>query len=532
MSTAASLDALLAAAAADAGDVTALVCGPRRYTYAELDATVREAAAAWLADGLAPGDRVAVWADNSPDCAIAMLSVIVAGGVLVPLNPRYTASEVGALLPRVRCRYVVASGRTAGRELAAEVLPIAGDARVVALADDPPAGAVGWDALRGLARGARRAAATPGELAAIQFTSGTTGRPKGALLRQAPMISTARTWASVVGLGRGDRYPVLYPLAHVGGFKTGLISCLHARATIELLPVVSAEGIVALVRGGGVTVLNAPPTAQAYVLAARRAGQLPGDLGIRTAVIGSAIVPPDLVRGLVADLGVGDVVIGYGLTEATGVCAMTRRGDPIELVCGTIGRAIDGVRIRVRAADRRAASGHHGAFAGGEVEVGEIEVSGENVMAGYLDDPAATAEAVQDGWLRTGDLGWIGDDGYVRLAGRAKDLVIVGGFNVYPAEVENVLGSHPAVREAVVVGMPDDRLGEVTAAFVVPSGQSDVDADALVAWCRDRLANFKVPRQVWVVDDLPRTAHGKVSRAELAARVSSGSAAAAGPPPR
>jgi acyl-CoA synthetase (AMP-forming)/AMP-acid ligase II len=511
-----SLDALLAAAAADAGDVTALVCGDTRYTYAELDAATREGAAVWLRHGLIPGDRVAVWADNTAECAVAMLSIILAGGVLVPLNPRYTRREVAELLPRARCRVVVASDRTARRELAAEAMAVAGDADVVVLGAHVPAGGRSWRELVDANAGARRASAIPLDIAAIQFTSGTTGSPKGALLRQAPMITTARTWSRVVGLGRGDRFPVLYPLAHVGGFKTGLISAIHARATMVLVPVVSAESIVDLVRAGGVAVLNAPPAAQAYVLAARRAGELPGDLGIRTAVIGSAIVPPSLIRGLVEDLGVADVVIGYGLTEATGVCTMTRRGDPVEVVCDSIGRGIDGVDVRIRAtADAP----------GGEPVVGEIEVRGDNVMAGYLDDPEATAEAIHDGWLRTGDLGWIGPDGYVHLAGRVKDLVIVGGFNVYPAEVEHALGEHPGVRDVAVVGVPDQRLGEVTAAFVVAADPGGVDGDALVTWCRPRLANFKVPRWFWFVDELPRTPLGKVSRkalGELATRMSSG----------
>jgi len=308
----------------------------------------------------------------------------------------------------------------------------------------------------------------------------------------------------VVGLRRGDVYPVLYPLAHVGGFKTGVISAFHARATSTLVPQVSSASIVEIVRSGRVAVLNAPPTAQAYVLAARRSGALPGELGIRTAVIGSATVPPALVRGLVEDLGVADVVIGYGLTEATGVCTMTRRGDPLELVSGTIGRPIDGVEVRVNPTGDGAADG-----------VGELEVRGANVMAGYLDDPAATAEAMHDGWLRTGDLGWIGPDGYVRLAGRTRDLVIVGGFNVYPVEIEHALVDHPAVREVAVVGLPDSRLGEVTAAFVVGGG---IEPDALLAWCRERLANFKVPRHLWLVDELPRNAMGKIVKTDLARR--------------
>ena len=494
---------LLRAAAADAPDVVALSCDGQDLTYRELAATIGRAAQAWHQHGLRPDDRVAVWADNSLDCALVMLSVIVAGGILVPLNPRYTVAEVAAILPRAACRYIAAASSAGGRTLAADVVGVAGGAEVVTLAGSPAPGTIGWHELLSRADDAPLPHRSS-ELAAIQFTSGTTGRPKGALLRQAPMLDTARTWSDVVGLRRGDVYPVLYPLAHVGGFKTGVISAFHARATSTLVPQVSSASIVEIVRSGRVAVLNAPPTAQAYVLAARRSGALPGELGIRTAVIGSATVPPALVRGLVEDLGVADVVIGYGLTEATGVCTMTRRGDPLELVSGTIGRPIDGVEVRVNPTGDGAADG-----------VGELEVRGANVMAGYLDDPAATAEAMHDGWLRTGDLGWIGPDGYVRLAGRTRDLVIVGGFNVYPVEIEHALVDHPAVREVAVVGLPDSRLGEVTAAFVVGGG---IEPDALLAWCRERLANFKVPRHLWLVDELPRNAMGKIVKTDLARR--------------
>ncbi|WP_433377910.1 AMP-binding protein [Streptosporangium sp. CA-115845] len=502
-----SIDALLAAAAEDAADVTAVICEGQTLSYAELDARVRAGTAAWQSQGLRPGDRVAVWAVNTIDCAVAMLSAIVGGGVLVPLNPRYTSSEVGEILPRAACGFVVAPDLFLGRRLAEEALSTAGGAGVVTLGEDVPEGGAGWRDLVERADGRPVSPVPAGDIAAIQFTSGTTGRPKGALLRQEPMFSTARTWSDVVGLRRGDIYPVTYPLAHIGGFKTGLISAFHARATIVLVPVVSATSIIDVVRTHPVTVLNAPPAVQQYVLAARLAGDIPGELGIRTAVIGSAIVPPTLVRGLIDSLGIDDVIIGYGLTEATGVCTMTRPGDSFDLVCGSIGRPIDGVRARVWAPD-----------ATGDPLVGEIEVIGDNVMVGYLDDPVATAEVIHDGWLRTGDLGWIGDDGYVRIAGRARDLVIVGGFNVYPAEVEHTLAEHPQVREVAVIGVPDERLGEVTAAFVVPedgTGGRDVTGEELIGWCRERLANFKVPRRVWLVDDLPRGAVGKVAKAEL-----------------
>ncbi|MEV0595526.1 AMP-binding protein [Nonomuraea cavernae] len=499
-----SIDALLAAAAKDAAEVTAVICEGSTLSYAELDARVRAGVAAWQGHGLRPGDRVAVWAVNTIDCTVAMLAAIVAGGVLVPLNPRYTSAEVSEILPRAACRFVVAPDRLLSRRPAEEALPIAGDAGVVTLGEDVPVGSAGWNELVGRF-GREPAVPVPaGDIVTIQFTSGTTGRPKGALLRQEPMVSTARTWSEVVGLGRGDVYPVTYPLAHIGGFKTGLISPFHARATLVLVPVVSATSIAEVIRAHPVAVLNAPPALQQYVLAARRAGDLPGELGIRKAVIGSAIVPPALVRGLIDDLGIEDVIIGYGLTEATGVCTMTRPGDPFDLVCGSIGRPIDGVRARVWAPG-----------ATGDPVVGEIEVSGGNVMAGYLDDPEATDEVIHDGWLRTGDLGWIGDDGYVRIAGRARDLVIVGGFNVYPAEVEHALDEHPLVAEVAVIGVPDERLGEVTAAFVVPEAGRGLTEEELLAWCRERLANFKVPRHVWLVEELPRGAVGKVAKSAL-----------------
>lgn len=536
---------LLHAAATDSAERVALRGEGRQLTYRQLHAVVAQAAIAWHVAGLRTGDRVAVWAGNTVDCAVTMLSVIVAGGVLVPLNPRYTVPEVSGLLARTGCRFIVATDAIAGRNLAAEVMPVAGGVPVVVLGEDVPAGARAWSELYAAGAGRPTPRFEPSDLAAIQFTSGTTGRPKGALLRQSPMVSTARTWANVVGLQPGDTFPVLYPLAHVGGFKTGIISAMHARATMVLIPVVSAPAIVDLVRAGGISVLNAPPTAQSYVLEARRRGELPGDLGIRTAVIGSAIAPPDLVRGLVTDLGVADVVIGYGLTEATGVCTMTRRGDPVELPCTTIGRAIDDVEVRIcpssaagtETSGADATSSGAGAAslsvgAAGDPVVGEIEVRGPNVMAGYLDDPEATAEVMHDDWLRTGDLGWIGPDGYVRIAGRARDLVIVGGFNVYPAEIEHALIAHPGVREAAVVGVPDQRLGEVTAAFVV----GDAAPDELLAWCEQRLANFKVPRHIWPVAELPRNTVGKIVKADLAeqARIRSGRGCAPGdgPAPR
>lgn len=492
---------LLEHAAEDAAGTVALRCGTDSLTYPELNAAVRQGAAAWRRHGLETGDRVAVWAVNTLDCAVAMLSVVVACGVLVPLNPRYTATEAAVILRRAGCRFVLVPDAYRDRPLAVDAAAIVPLDRLVCLGVDGPDGCARWpDLLAAAFAGPDRFGVA--EHAVVQFTSGTTGVPKGALLRQRPLLSTAATWTRNVGLRRGDVFPVTYPLAHVGGFKTGLISPFHGRATVVLLPHVSRTSVVDLVRRGEVTVLSAPPTVQGYVLDARRSGELPAAPGIRAAVIGSAVVPPDLVRGLAGELGVRDVIVAYGLTEATGVCTMTRRGDPLGLVCETVGAPIDGVAVRLAS----------GSVRRGQDNVGELEVRGANVMVGYLDDPAGTAEVHRGGWLRTGDVAWIGEDGYVRIVGRARDLILVGGFNVYPAEIERVLTAHPGVREAAVVGVPDARLGEVPVGFAVADG---VREEHLLAWARKRLADFKVPRNLWLVDALPRGAVGKVAKAEL-----------------
>jgi acyl-CoA synthetase (AMP-forming)/AMP-acid ligase II len=500
---------VLAEAAEQCPDRTYLRYRGREVSYGQLHEQVTRAAAGLVAIGVGRGERVAVWAANTLGAAVALLAVPVAGAQIVALNTRYQLREVEQILAGAGCRVVIAPADFLGRALAEEARGLPGVEVVIPLdelgPELPGSAAELAAAVPELQR--RLAGQTGTDVALIQYTSGTTGRPKGAMLRQGPMLATARIWTREVGLGVGDVFPIGYPLAHIGGFKTGLLTTLVSRATAVLFPVVDAESLIAALSEFPPAVISAPPPVLRTILDAVRDGSLPASTTVRTVITGSAIVSPLLIHDLRTQLHVTDVINAYGLTEATGVCTMTRRGDPVELVCETIGRPIDGVEVRVTGG----ADGEDGPA------VGELEVRGPNVMLGYLDDESATAEAMHDGWLRTGDLGRIRADGYVSIVGRAKDMVVVGGFNVYPAEVEQVLATHPAVAEAAAVGVPDERLGEVVVAFLVPVGEPETD-EQLTAWCRAELANFKVPRAFWWVDDLPRAAAGKVAKAELRAR--------------
>jgi acyl-CoA synthetase (AMP-forming)/AMP-acid ligase II len=503
----------LADAADDCPDRIYLRYRGREISYAQLYDQVTDTAARLIALGVEPGERVAVWAANTLGAAVALLALPVAGAQIVPLNTRYQFREAEQILVSAGCRTVIAPSEFLGRALADEARGIAGVELVVALDEDGLPGTVPEAdlAAAGAERQRRGATQAGSDVALIQYTSGTTGRPKGAMLRQGPMLATAHIWTREVGLGAGDVFPIGYPLAHIGGFKTGLLTTLVSRATAVLFPVVDSESLIAALSEFPPAVISAPPPVLRTILDAVHDGALSASVTVRTVITGSAIVSPALIRDLRSQLHVADVINAYGLTEATGVCTMTRRGDPVERVCETIGRPIDGVEVRVT-----------GDSTGADLTVGELEVRGPNVMLGYLDDPDATAEAMHDGWLRTGDLGRIDADGYVSIVGRAKDMVVVGGFNVYPAEVEQVLTTHPAVAEAAAVGVPDERLGEVVVAFLVPAGEpadpDRPDDERLTAWCRAELANFKVPRRFWWVDDLPRAAAGKVAKADLSAR--------------
>jgi acyl-CoA synthetase (AMP-forming)/AMP-acid ligase II len=521
------IPAVLDRAAETYGERPFLVADGEVLSFAGTRRRAREAAAAFVGSGLEPGDRVAVWAPNSVAWIIACLGLQYAGGVLVPVNTRYRGDEAAYVVARSRARMLVTCtdfldvdyvGLLRGSEIATPELT-----DIVVLSGAAPDGCVSWSSFLERAEpvpatdvDARARAVGPDDLCDIVFTSGTTGSPKGVMLAHGQTTRILEVWNEMLGLIAGDRYLVLNPFFHVFGYKYGWLCSLMAGVTVYPTAVFAPEEMLAMAERERITVIPGQPTVfQALIDAQART---PRDLsGLRLAIIGSTSIPPQVVHEMYDVLGFEHVVSGYGLTESSGELTLCRFDDDAETVASTVGRVLPGVELSIVDPDG------HELPPGGS---GEVVVRGFNVMQGYFEDPEATAAAFDaQGRLRTGDVGHLDEGGYLRLTGRLKDMYIVGGFNVAPAEVEAVLLAHPAVRDAAVIGVPDRRLGEVGAAFVVPEAGTSVDTGELVAWCRPRLANFKVPRHVVPTLELPYNAIGKVQKGELRDRF-----AALGPP--
>jgi HIP---CoA ligase len=484
-------------------------------TWAGLADRMTRAARAYAASGVRPGDRVALWAPNSLDWIVASLGVYAAGGVLVPVNTRFKGAEAAHVLRTAGARLLVTVTDFPGADylgmLAGE--PDLMKTLEVVVLSGPPGDATSWT--RFLDRAGtgeepldREQRLGPGDVSDIIFTSGTTGTPKGAVLTHGASTRSYVTWSETVGLRHGDRYLVVYPFFHCAGLKSAVLACILTGATIAPCPVFDVATVMDLVVKERISMLPGPPALYQSLLNADLSGY--DSSSLRLAVTGAASVPVDLVRRMREDLGFASVVTGYGLTETTGTVSMCRHDDPVELIATTSGRPIPGMEVRV--VDRAGADVPAG-------EPGEVWVRGYAVMRCYFDAPAATAAAfTPDGWLRTGDIGILDAGGNLRITDRIKDMFIVGGFNAYPAEIENMISRHPDVAQVAVVGVPDERLGEVGFAYVIPRQGSTLTEAGLIAWCRGEMANFKVPRHAEFVQALPLNPSGKVLKFELRAR--------------
>ncbi len=511
----ASIPALARSAGAEHGDRPAVIDGDVTLSFRQLADAATEAARAFVAAGIQPGDRVAIWSPNVHEWIVALLGLQSAGGVVVPVNTRYKGAEAAYLLNASRAKALVTVNGFLGNDYLAMLdghdLPHL-EHRVV-LRGDVPAGALAWDGF--VAPGARlpvaeveaRVAALGGDdVADIIFTSGTTGNPKGVVCTHAQDLRGYADWAAIVGLRSDDRYLVVNPFFHSFGYKAGIVAALTVGATLVPQAVFDIPEAAANVARHQITALPGPPAIYQTFLnhPDLDRSQL---ASLRLAVTGAAPVPVELIQRMEDELGFETVVTAYGLTECSGIVSVCRPDDPPETISASSGRAIPGVEVRIVDDD-----GHE--LPRGEP--GEIVVRGYNVMVEYFEDPARTAETVDaDGWLHTGDVGTMDADGYLAITDRKKDMFIVGGFNAYPAEIENLLLAHPDIAQVAVVGVPDPRMGEVGMAFVVPTTGTQPDPAALVAWARGQMANYKAPAYVRVVDVLPLNPSGKVLKYQL-----------------
>ena len=475
---------VLRAAARTHGEKPAYVNGDRTVTFAELLALVQSTARGYAGLGLAPGDRLVLWAPNSIDWVVAALATSYAGGTLVPANSRYTAHEVADLVERTDAKLVVLADGFLDRTQLADLTPLVPGRTLIDVTELPSEG----PDVESLTD-----AITPDDVADILFTSGTTGKPKGAMSAHRQTIGVARAWAEVAGIQPDDRYLVVNPFFHSFGYKIGIVVGLLTGCTLYPVATFDVDKTLALIDEVGITVLPGAPAIFQSMLAADRSGH---DLSsLRLAVTGAAMIPVVLIERMKDELGFDDVLTAFGMTEAV-VVTMCRQGDDAETIANTSGRAVPGMEVRIG-------------------DEGELVIRGDYVMLGYLDDPEATAAAIDaDGWLHSGDVGVLDDGGNLKITDRLKDMYISGGFNVYPAEVEQALLRAEGVQDVAVIGVPDERLGEVGKAFVVGTAT----ADELLAFARERLANFKIPRHIEHIDALPRNLSGKVLKNELRSR--------------
>ncbi len=518
------------------GAIEALVDGDLRLTYSQLAPEVDRYARGFLSAGVGAGERVAIWAPNCAEWMLAALGALRAGAVLVPLNTRFKGAEAAYIVRDAGATTLLTVRGFLGSDypamLAGEDTGALG--RIVVLRDEGDAGAstprevpilgleeflAAGERVSASETAARAAAVRPEDMSDLIFTSGTTGHPKGAATTHAQSLRTFGTWSSIVGLGSGDRYLVVNPFFHTFGYKAGILACVMAGATVVPEPVFDAAAVMARIALERISVLPGPPTLYQTLLADPRRSEY--DLSsLRLGVTGAAVVPVELVQAMRDDLGFGTVLTAYGLTESCGTVTMCRRSDPPDVVSATSGRAIPGLEVRAVAEGKVVPAG----------EAGEIVVRGYTVMSGYWGNEAATAEAIDaDGWLHTGDVGVLDADGNVTITDRVKDMYVVGGFNAYPAEIEAVLRGHEAVAQVAVVGVPDERMGEVGCAYVVPAAPAAGEADpdelgrSILSWSRGAMANYKVPRGVVLVEALPVNASGKVLKRELRQRHAAGS---------
>ena len=498
------------------GSDQALVDGEFQLSFIELKDEIFKSANALIETGVKPRDRIGIWAPNTWEWVIAALGVHVAGGVLVPINTRFKGKEASYVITKanvsllftvadfLETNYVKLLEGTDAESQLQEIVVLKGNA---------DKGSTSFTDFLSRANDSRvrevqeRSEGVSGEdLCHIMFTSGTTGAPKGAMLKHSAVVRGYNDWADIIGLQAKDRYLIVNPFFHSFGLNAGILASLMKGACMLPHPIFDVQQVMERVPQDKITMLPGPPAIYQTIL--NHPDLETFDMTtLRLAVTGAAAIPVEMIIQMRERLGFQKIVTGYGLTEGSGLATMCRHDDDPETIAKTSGRAMPGMEIKI--VDDNGTELERG-------QPGEIAVKGYNIMVGYLDDPDQTSETItENGWLLTGDIGVMDNHGNIAITDRKKDMYINGGFNVYPAEVESIMLQHPQIGQVSVVGVPDERMGEVGFAFIVPTSGVTPEPDEIIEWCRQEMANYKCPREVALIDNLPLNASGKVLKYEL-----------------
>jgi len=500
------IPALIKHQAENFGSKPALISDHETISFLELDKLSTNIATHLIDLNILPGDRVAIWAPNMNEWVLAAIAIHKVGGVLVPINTRMKGREAAYILNNSESKILFSLKTFLGTDyfklLENEDLPYlkyqisfdeieATDSKIL------------FSTLKENTLDVQLPEVIETDMADIIFTSGTTGKPKGVISSHLQNIKVFDYWSTYIGLNENDRYLIVNPFFHTFGYKAGWLASVMRGVTAYPCPIFDADQIIQIINKEKISMLPGPPTLYQSILTSQLIETM--DISsLRLGVTGAASIPIQLIKDMKETLGFETVITAYGLTESTGVVTMCTPDDDYETIATTSGCAIADVEVKcVNQENQEVPVG----------EPGEILVRGYNVTQGYFNNQEATQEAIDsDGWLHTGDIGILDSNGYIKITDRSKDMFIVGGFNAYPAEIENILCDHPAISQAAVIGIEDERMGEVAKAFVILKPNQDLDTRSLLQWSKDNMANYKVPREVEFVRELPTNAAGKIMK--------------------
>jgi len=490
-------------------------------TYEQLDKKVSELARGMLELGVAKGDKVGLWMPNIPEWVVAYYAIARIGAVVVPMNTRYKTHEVEYILNNSEATTLFAVGSFAGIDYISMIGEIRGklpNLKHVIVVGESGQDMHSFESVEQSGRGLvtdgklveREESCDPLDNVFILYTSGTTGNPKGAMLSHHNIARNAKQVTEVLRTAEQDVFLLAVPFFHCFGCVMGIAGAITWGAAMVPMQIFKPVEALELVERFAVSVLYGVPTMFVLELEEYRKGKADGSSydvsALRTGIMAGAPCPVEVMRGTMEDMHC-NVSIAYGLTEASPVITITRFDDSVAKRVETVGRGLDGIEVKIVDDERNPLP---------TGEMGELACRGYNVMMGYYKMPDKTAESIDtDGWLYSGDLATMDEEGYVQIVGRKKDMLICGGFNVYPAEIEEYLFTHSNVQNVSVIGMPDNVMGEVAVAYLIPREGASIDPQEIVDYCVGEIANFKVPRYVQIVDEFPMTQSGKIQKFRL-----------------